>query len=269
MILHKVLLVLMTILTLSILTGSDLMAQEIKDRPRRIEASFSFENLNPHETYGDWNTGNLAFYNKVSPDFTYFVQGSAFNRNEGNGGTGTIGAYKDWADFFYTYTAITAGTNSTYLPKFRADHDFNFKVGPNKMIVLTLGGTFIDYFNDHRDLIISGGPTLYLNRWVLQYRLFHNESNPGSIGSFSQLFSIGYGEEGLQWTYLNVSFGKQAYLATSLATTEAIDKNSLNIAVQHRHWLGKNYGIFGDTSYFKLQEGYEKFGISLGVFYEF
>jgi hypothetical protein len=31
---------------------------------------------------------------------------------------------------------------------------------------------------------------------------------------------------------------------------------SHNVSLKHRHWLGKDYGIFGDVSYFKLQDGF-------------
>jgi YaiO family outer membrane protein len=244
-------------------------AEDPPEKTKRIEVSYSFENLQPHSIYGNWNTGNFAFYDKRSPDFTYFLQSSVHNRDEGNGVTGTIGAYKDWTNYLYTYSSVTAGSHSVYLPKFRGDHDFNFKVGPNKNVVLTAGITYIDYFDVHRDLILSGGPTLYLDKWVLQYRLFHNESNPGSVKSYSHLISVGYGQEGWQWTYLDFSFGKQAYMATSLATPEAVNQNSHNVSLKHRHWLGKDYGIFGDVSYFKLQDGYKKYGLTCGFFYEF
>jgi YaiO family outer membrane protein len=112
---------------------------------------------------------------------------------------------------------------STYLPKFRGNHDFNSKVGPNKNLVLTAGITYTDYHDEHRDLILSRGPTLYLDKWVLRYRLFRNESDPGSVRSYSHLISVGYGQEGCQWTYFDISFGNQAYMATSLATPEAVN----------------------------------------------
>jgi YaiO family outer membrane protein len=267
--LRKILFILISIVVATHFAVCNTRAEEAPEKTKRIEVSYSFENLQPHSIYGNWNTGNFAFYDKRSPDFTYFLQSSVHSRDDGNGVTGTVGAYKDWTDYLYTYSAITAGSHSTYLPKFRWDHDFNFKVGPNKNLVLTAGITYIDYFDVHRDLILSGGPTLYLDKWVLQYRLFHNESNPGSVESYSHLISAGYGKEGWQWTYLNISFGKQAYMATSLATPEAVNQNSLNVTLKHRHWLAKDYGIFGDVSYFKLQDGYKKYGISSGFFYEF
>jgi len=244
-------------------------AQEEQDKSRRIEASVSFEHLSPHGIYGNWYASNVAFYNRVSPTFTWFAQGSLHNRSEGSGITATAGAYKDWHDNLYTYSSFTAGSHSDYLPEFRADHDFNFKSGKNKNYVLTAGVAYINYFTDHSDLIFSGGLTAYRNKWILQYRLFHNRSNPGSIGSFSHLISSGYGEEGLRWTYLNFSFGKQAYLATSLATPQSVNQDSLNLSLQHRRWVGEYYGFFGDAGYFKLEDGYDKFSISCGLFYEF
>lgn len=260
----------MVILTAAVfITCEGSSAQELEVRSQRIEASVSYEYLRPNDVYGDWNAGNLVYYSTLSPDFTWFLQGSAYNRRGGNGLTGTAGAYKDWRDFLYTYSSITAGSNSDYLPKFRADHDFNFKLGGGKNYVITAGITYIDYFDDHSDLIISGGPTLYLTRWIIQYRLFYNKSNPGSIGSFSHLISAGYGEEGRQWTYLNLSFGKQAYLATSIAEPQAVNQDSFYTALQHRRWLKEYYGIFGDVSYFTLEDGYNKLGISCGFFYEF
>ena len=243
--------------------------QTYQGKPHRLEASLTYEYLSPHETYGDWNSANLAYYHTLSPTFTYFVETSLSLHPEGNGVAGTVGAYKDWTSFLFTYSAVSFGSKTEYSPAFRADHDFNFKVGKNENLVLTAGVTYIKYANDHYDFIVSGGPTFYWNKWILEYRLFHNESNPGAVVSYSHLVSAGYGEDGWQWTYLNISFGKQAYLATATAMPETVSDNSLNVALLHRHWLGKHYGIFGEASFFKLEAGYEKYGITCGVFYEF
>jgi len=250
-----------------ILQGENIVLS--KERPRRLEASFTFDYLRPNDTYGNWHSGNLIFYHKLSPDFTYFLQGSLLNRKEGTGGTGTAGAYKGWTSFLYTCTSVTAGTHSTFLPEFRFDHDFNFSVWPSKKINFLTGISYIDYFDDHRSLIFSGGPMVTYEKWVLHYRLFYNLSYPGSVSSFSHLISLGFGEEGWQWTHLNVSFGKQAYLATYVATPQEVNQNSLSVNLRHRHWLGKYYGVFGDVGYFKLDGGYERYGIGVGAFYEF
>jgi YaiO family outer membrane protein len=239
------------------------------EKPHRIEASYSFNNLHPHGDYGDWNAGQLAFYHKLSPDFTYFLMGSMNTRNEGNGATGTIGAYKGWTSFLYTCTSVTAGTNSSYLPQYRIDHDFNFSVWPDKNLNFLAGASYIAYYDGHNGLIFSGGPMLTIDKLILHYRLFYNISYPGSISSFSHLVSVGYGEEGWQWTYLNVSFGNQAYMPTYIFSPTEVNQNSFTVDLQHRHWLGKYYGVFGDVSFSKLEKGYEMYGIGLGIFYEF
>ena len=107
-----------------------------------------------------------------------------------------------------------------------------------------------------------------IEKLSMHYRLFYNISNPGTLTSFSHIISIGYGQEGWQWTYLNVSFGKQAYLATFVVPQE-VNQNSLSLNLRHRHWLDKYYGIFVDVSYSKLEDGYDNYGIGLGAFYEF
>ena len=230
--------ILHTLILAAIFTVSNATAREEQEKPRRIEASFSFEHLSPNDIYGNWYASNVAFYSKVAPDFTYFAQGSFYNRSEGSGITGIVGAYKDWKDYLYTYSSITAGSHSDYLPEFRVDHDFNFKLGKDKNYVFTAGVAYVDYFTDHSDLIFSGGLTVYRNKWIMQYRLFHNQSNPGSIGSFSHLLSAGYGEEGRQWTYLNCSFGKQAYTCNSARHTAIRESGFIKyiLATQTLDW---------------------------------
>lgn len=246
-----------------------LMAQEIKWKNHRLEASYSYEYLDPRDINGDWHNVNLALYTDVSPTFNYFVEGALFTRREGEGITGTVGAYKYWTNLLYTYSALSVGSNSKYLQRFRADHDFNYKVGKNKNYVLTAGGTYIYYSDSRYDYILSGGPTVYLDKWVFHYRLFYNVSNPGSMESYSHLINVGYGRDKWQWTYLEVSFGKQAYLENALADPEIINNDSLQVSLSHRHWLGKYYGIFGEISYFTLESEYDKYGITCGAFYEF
>lgn len=266
---QKVALVLVAGAALALLTCCDAAAGDQNRTTQRIESSYSIERLSPDDPYGMWHTGNLAYFNRPRVDFTWFTRGSFHNRPEGNGVLGVLGAYKDWTESFYTYSSIAGSTRTLYLPRFRLDHDMNFKIGATKSCVLTFGVTYIDYFTVHRDLIFSGGTTLFFHPLIFQYRFFFNESKPGSIRSNSHLFSASYGREGWQWTSLTLSFGNQAYLATAFAVPEAVNQDSLDIAFHHRRWLGRNYGLFGSTGYFKLKDGYDKYTLSLGVFYEF
>ncbi len=246
--------------------ADDPAAPEFKNR---IELSGSYEYLSPNGDYGNWGTFTAAFYRKERPDFTWFAQIQTYTRPEGTGLLGNVGAYKDWTSGFYTYTSVAAGTDVEYLPQIRVDHDFNFKFGPDKKFVWILGGTYIGYYDVHRDYILSTGFMAYLGDWVAEYRIFRNLSSPGWVESYSHLFSLAYGQEGRHWTTANFSFGKQAYLATSLAEPEAVSNNSYLVSVNHRQWLAKNYGVFGELSYFDLQSTYKKGGFLFGGFWEF
>jgi YaiO family outer membrane protein len=155
------------------------------------------------------------------------------------------------------------------LPQVRFDNDFNFKFGNKRNIVWTLGVTYVNYHNTHEDLILSSGITVYLQSLVTTYRIFRNRSNPGNVTSFSHLFDAAIGKEGVQWTNLTFSFGNQAYLADYLAKPEEVDQDSVYLVLKHRRWIKKGWGLIGDFSYFKLEDGYKKLGFSFGFFKEF
>ncbi len=236
----------------------------------RLEAGGSYEHLSPHATYGSWKSGFLRLYHRPFSDFTYFLEGSVFSRkHEGDATLGVIGAYKDWSPWLYTYSSLSFGSNSPYLPKYRLDHEFNFKVGEQKNIVPSLGFTYIKYHDVHKDYIVYPGITYYGRDFVITYKHFFNRSDPGSVSSSSDLISLGIGQEGKSWTYLDISYGKQAYLATYLANPQEVRQNAFYVALSHRHWIRKDMGLFGSISYFKLSKGYEKYGLSAGLFKDF
>jgi len=243
--------------------------EETERGQRRLEASLAYETLSPHDVYGSWKNFLLSYYVRPKAGTTLFFQLGAFSRNTGNALLGVGGAYKDWGEMFYTYTALASGTDSAYLPQFRFDNDFNFKLGRKKNIVGTAGITYINYHDDHASFILSLGCTAYFERWITTYRIFRNRSDPGNITSYSHLVDVAFGRDGWQLTNCTFSFGKQAYLATYLALPEEVNQNSLYLVIRHRRWLGKGLGILGDISYFKLDEGYKKFGVSIGLFKEF
>lgn len=244
-------------------------AQDEPGRKHRLEMSFSYEYLTPHDVYGTWKNFSIGLHNKPKPDLTYFVQLGVFSRKEGDGMLGNVGAYKDWGSRLYTYSALSIGTNSEYLPRIRIDNDFNIKIGAMKNIVWTAGVSYIKYFDLHKDLILSTGLTLYNGNWISGYRVSMNDSSPGNVISYSHHVSIGYGKEGWQWTFLDLSYGKQAYLATSVLIPEEVRQDAPYISIKHRRWIGKNFGVLIELNYLKLKDTYEKYGFSSGIFKEF
>jgi YaiO family outer membrane protein len=236
----------------------------------RLEASFSEEYLDPHDTYGSWSKLSLAFYRKQSDSVTFFIQGEGFWRDkDGDGVLGGAGLYKTWNPYLYTYSSFSSGSNAGYLPEIRLDHSFNFKVGPKRSTVIPIGLTYIKSHGDHEDYLVSTGVTAYLPSWIAEYAITRNQSEPGSVESYSHLISVGHGKEGEQWVFLTLSAGKQAYLATELLTPSEVNQNSFYASLRLRRWLRSNFGFTGEVSYFDLKSGYEKYGASFGLFTEF
>ncbi len=246
------------------------LAEDPPGRTRRFELSGLYETLSPRDIYHSWKSFLASFYGGPRTGLTYFFQVGGFSRAEGDAILGVAGAYKDWGPGFYTYTAIAMGSRSGYMPSFRIDHDSNFKLGPRRNIIWTVGLTYIRFYDVHRTAILSTGLTAYLKGWILTYRLFGNRSDPGRVLSAAHLFDVAAGAEGKRWTNLTVSFGRQAYLATNLARPEEVNQASLSAVLKHRQWIGKKgFGLLAEAGYFTLKNGYDKYGYSAGFFKEF
>jgi len=235
----------------------------------RFEVSIGYEYLDPSSLYGAWKSLNLAYYQKVSQDLTLLYQAGLFNRDEGSGGLFALGAYKDWTPSLYTFSQISAGSNTDYLPKIRLDHDFYYKFGEKKEWVGILGLTYIDYHDVHKDTILSLGMTYYAPTYNITYRHFFNQSDPGNISSGTDLLSIGYGKEKDQWTYFDISYGNQAYQSLLDSGYSYINEDALNVKLTHRRWTDENSGWFGSIGYFDLDHGYKKYLFQVGYFIEF
>ncbi len=136
---------------------------------------------------------------------------------------------------------MSTGGDVDYLPRFRADQDFNFTFGEEKQLVWVLGGSYIDYHTGSSDNIYSTGLNYYLPGWVLGYRFFYNISNPGALESTSHSVSI---DQGYWYSYMNtqvVSWGNQAYMATYLDSPEAVRRDSVSVLLRHRHWISDDW----------------------------
>ncbi len=238
--------------------------------PKRLDVKYNYERLDPYSTYGEWNSIDLMLYGNGGRYWTPFIGGSIMDRKvEGSATLGVIGSYKDWTQWLYTYSALSFGTNSEYLPKYRLDHEFNFKLGAEKQYVVSVSGTYMKYWNVHKDIVLSLGGSIYRGKFVGIFRYFHNISKPGNIHSTSYLISLEYGAEKDHWTYINFSWGKQAYLATYLSNPEEIRQNATIIGIGHRHWLNNNFGLIGELEYMRLEDSYNKYKISGGFFVDF
>jgi len=235
----------------------------------RLEVDISYDYLDPYSIYEDWTALNFRYYDKISNDLTLLYQGSAITRVEGNGFLGAVGAYKGWMERFYTYTQISAGTDSIYLPSFRIDHEFNYLFGEKKNIVGLVGLAYINQHDEHEDFIGSLGVTYYSADYNIGYRIFFNRSDPGSINSTSHIISLGVGHEKDQWVYVDVAFGNPSYLSTITPDYQQIEQNTVAVYLKYRKWLDEDSGFYAETGYFNLENEYDKYNFRIGYFQEF
>jgi YaiO family outer membrane protein len=243
-----------------------------------IEGGLYYDYLTPHDDFGSWGAGYLGFFAQVHPKVRLFTALNAISRGGGDaeeageGVLGTIGATLTFNDWFYTNTALSFGSNSFFLPQVRVDQDFNFIIGlgDDLSMVLTPGFFYAQYFTeDSRIFGLFVGPTFYADGFALGYSLVRTESSPGSYVSYSHILFFGYSVESVFSTYLTFTLGEVAYLDTFAGVPTEVKENAFDVTLSHRQWIGVNWGFFGQLSYGDLSFNYEKWGMGVGIFYEF
>lgn len=218
--------------------------------------------------FGDWDSFGMR-YTRQETGYSYLFELNGYNRSEGLAGQLLAALYKDWGPSFYTFTSISGATNVTYVPRFRIDQDFNFKLGEKKDWVWVVGASYINYHTDAQDTIFSTGITRYLPGWMFTYRFFYNISDPGAVDSTSHLFSV---DQGTWYKYMNTltySFGNQAFLATYFDSPSVVDRNSWSLLFRHRHWLTKDRGFWIQVGALGVENGYDGFNVGCGLFFSY
>ena len=222
------------------------------------------------EAFGDWDSGGMRL-TRSGEGHAWYMELNAYNRKDGDGSAGQIvgGLYKDWTDWLYTFTSMSSGTNVDYLPRFRVDQDFNFKLTEQRNIVWTLGGTFISYYNNSSDTILSTALNYYLPGWIFGFRYFYNISNPGALKSSSYSASVDQGYWGRYMNTVIVSWGKQAYYATYLDSPAEVKRDSRAVLLRHRNWIGEDWGLWVQGGILSIVNGYHGTSLGTGLFFYF
>nr|HPR17448.1 YaiO family outer membrane beta-barrel protein [Candidatus Cloacimonadota bacterium] len=179
------------------------------------------------------------------------------------------GIGKTWSSRLFSNFALAFGTECDYLPEYRFDADINLKLLRNRNLIATLGYTYSNAYTPHEDIIWHYGASLYIKRFIFELMFFDNLSKPGDVKSGSMQFSIGYGEEFRQWTYLIFNFGSQAYQDTFDPNLNKIEMDSNEITLRHRRWLKQDFGWFAAFSYMELANAYNKYLFQLGLFRQY
>jgi len=253
------------ILSLLIMAGINILTAQEFVPTGTIESSVAYDYLTPEDEHTDWFSTDLRYTTHFSPRNTFTLAGGGSVRDEKFGWL-QAGIYHDWSSRFYTYTGVTTSSSSKWMGRWRFDNDLNYKLGPERQYILTFGQTAILYPDDKEDYILSVGGIWYRKHFILDYRHFFTRSDPGEVWSDSDRLSLGFGTMGKSWTTVTASMGNQSYLA--LGGLLEVDQDVYSISVMEQLWLKENCGLKIGAGYQKVEEGFEKYNISLGWFHE-
>lgn len=237
----------------------------------RIEYSFSYDKLSFSDSSNKdfFRNYTIRYFNKVSNKQTNFFEYSFHNRSNSNNGSLLVaGFYRDLSDNLFTYNAFSFGSKTDYLPKYRIDSEFYYKIGKEKNILLNLGTTFLRYHNDYKDFSISYGIVFYQNRWNFTYKKINSNLKPGNTNSRTDIFSLGIGEEKKYWLYFTYNYGNSSYILNFYTNPSFFNEKFYYYQLNYRTWLRNYSGIIIEYNLLKLRS-YRKNGIVLGIFYEY
>ncbi|RLC53163.1 MAG: hypothetical protein DRI23_01140 [Candidatus Cloacimonadota bacterium] len=234
----------------------------------RLEAYYTYDYLDPDNLYDAWKSETIGYYRTVNKEFNYHLIGTLHQRYD-NGFLFEAGFTRIWHRKIFSDAAFSMGSDVDYLQMLRFDFNTYYKFLQHENLIASLGIAWINYHDVHEDTILRAGLAYYYKRWIIEYVYFQNRSNPGKVDTSTNQVSVGYGQEFKHWTYFIYSRGKQGYLATYLDIPQEVNSKSYEITLKHRHWFGKNYGPFLHIIYTNLDQVYEKYNLSLGLFWQF
>jgi len=231
-----------------------------------VEAGGSLSGLTNNE--GNWVSEYLK--GEIQTDPSNRWNALLINAHEfgDNGVFGGIGELHDWSDKWYT--SISAGTsnNSFFLPRYRVDASINRKWMDTNQLVTTVGIGDYRAWDVHENRSLFLGATYYFQSpWIIQGGITFNDSDPGSVTSTYQTFSVTNGRQKDYLLTLGFGFGTEAYQIVGPATSIS-NFQSEAVSLELRKWLSFEWGFDVRTEFYH-NPIYDRTGITLGVFRDF
>ena len=142
------------------------------------------------------------------------------DRPTGSGVVGSIGKYQEFRGG-YGFLGFATSKGADYLPTFQVVGDLNVDL-PLAGLVLGGGAIYTRVRDQHENLQVSLGPTLYFADFISTVRLSMNRSRPGNQDSTSTLVQVRHGaQDHRAWQSFHVSWGGEAY--QNLLLHEAVE----------------------------------------------
>ena len=168
------------------------------------------------------------------------------------------------------YGSLTVGSSAGgfFWPRLRGDALMNKKWLGRKQWITTIGYTYFEAKDVHRNHSAFFGSTYYFDKpWILEEGLYVNISNPGKVFTPSGFVALTKGKNKQQFITARLGLGEEGYQLVG-PTTTLTQFRSQSLTLTWRKWLGVTWGMnaVGD---FYSNPFYTRGGSSFGFFKEF
>ncbi len=222
--------------------------------------------------YGDWRGLNAEVWlNRTSRFIPAFMVDSQ-TRPAGTQQNYAFMSYMNWTPSFYTVQSISGAPQNSdsaiYFPKIRYDIKFNYKLLPDRTLILGAGFTHFDFGVPGKGEIYNISTLYYRGRLVIEGDLFINQSRPGNLTSAAGSMSVQYGSEGGYWLGLTISGGRELY-RVELVTPVDVRMTSFTADMFYRRWITRHWGYRLGVTLQDNLDAYRLGGVSARVFFEY
>jgi YaiO family outer membrane protein len=178
----------------------------------------------------------------------------------------------NWTPSFYTIQSVSGAPQRTgdpiYFPETRYDVRLNWKLPPERRLILGVGLTHFALGGPTKGDILDLGAVYYRGKVVLTGDLFVNRSRPGDLMSASGSMSLQYGTEGAYWLGLTVGGGRELY-RIELRTPLDVRLDGYTVDLFYRRWFTRHVGFLVTGTFQEKLEAYRRGGVSCRLFFDF
>jgi YaiO family outer membrane protein len=238
--------------------------------PTRIEIGGYWSWVN--QGLGDWRGLNAELWLGRKSRFVSGLAVASETRPTGTQQNYAFLSFMHWTPSFYTSQGISGAPQrsdtAVYFPKIRYDVRANWKLPPDRRMILGAGFTHFDFGGPFEGEIYNLGGLYYRGKLVLAGDLFINQSRPGDLTSASASVSLQYGTEGKYWIGLTGSGGQELY-RIELYSPLDVRLKSYTVDLFYRRWISRHVGYLVRATYHDKLESYRRAGVSGRLFFDF
>lgn len=215
--------------------------------------------------FGDWKGGYARAVLGGARD-VWYLDAKAQEAFGDRGIYGSLANVHTFSSRVYTQVGLGGGTGDFVLPDLRADASLGLKLGPDRSVILTAGGTMVDAKSGFRDKSLFGSLTWYASGAVLvEGGTRVNWSSPGAVVSARGFGSLSVGRAGGTLLTVRGSAGSEGYQLTGDAETlRKFHSQEAEVRLRARLRGGVGVVIGGDWYHNPF---YTRAGAMAGVFY--